>query len=138
MKCMKKNEGITLTALVITIIVLLIIAGITISVISEKNGIINGANDSKNKTTVVEEKQILNMSVAAAIAKSSKAKVEEANLKNYCNQNIGEEGKDYTLEKENQHFKLKFSVTGNEYVILEDGTILTKQEYDIKINKNNI
>ena len=134
---MKKNEGITLTALVITIIVLLIIAGITISVISEKNGIINGANDSKNKTTVVEEKQILNMSVAA-IAKSSKAKVEEANLKNYCNQNIGEEGKDYTLEKENQHFKLKFSVTGNEYVILEDGTILTKQEYDSKINKNNI
>ena len=70
MKCMKKNEGITLTALVITIIVLLIIAGITISVISEKNGIINGANDSKNKTTVVEEKQILNMSVVAAIAKS--------------------------------------------------------------------
>ena len=131
----KKEQGITLIALAVTIIVLLIVAGITISAISGTDGIINGANESKNKTAVVEEKQILNTSVAASIGKSPKAKVEEANLKNYCNQNIGEEDKDYTLEKEDKHFNLKFSSTGNEYVILEDGTILTKQEYNSKIEK---
>ena len=131
----KKEQGITLIALAVTIIVLLIVAGITISAISGTDGIINGANESKNKTTIVEEKQILNTSVAASIGKSPKAKVEEANLKNYCNQNIGEEDKDYTLEKEDKHFNLKFSSTGNEYVILEDGTILTKQEYNSKIEK---
>ena len=131
----KKEQGITLIALAVTIIVLLIVAGITISAILGTDGIINGANESKNKTAVVEEKQILNTSVAASIGKSPKAKVEEANLKNYCNQNIGEEDKDYTLEKEDKHFNLKFSSTGNEYVILEDGTILTKQEYNSKIEK---
>ena len=131
----KKEQGITLIALAVTIIVLLIVAGITISAISGTDGIINGANESKNKTTIVEEKQILNTSVAASIGKSPKAKVEEANLKYYCNQNIGEENKDYTLEKEDKHFNLKFSSTGNEYVILEDGTILTKQEYNSKIEK---
>ena len=131
----KKEQGITLIALAVTIIVLLIVAGITISAISGTDGIINGANESKNKTAVVEEKQILNTSVAASIGKSPKAKVEEANLKYYCNQNIGEENKDYTLEKEDKHFNLKFSSTGNEYVILEDGTILTKQEYNSKIEK---
>ena len=131
----KKEQGITLMALAVTIIVLLIVAGITISAISGTDGIINGANESKNKTAIVEEKQILNTSVAASIGKSPNAKVEEANLKNYCNQNIGEENKDYTLEKEDKHFNLKFSSTGNEYVILEDGTILTKQEYNSKIEK---
>ena len=131
----KKEQGITLMALAVTIIVLLIVAGITISAISGTDGIINGANESKNKTAIVEEKQILNTSVAASIGKSPKAKVEEANLKYYCNQNIGEENKDYTLEKEDKHFNLKFSSTGNEYVILEDGTILTKQEYNSKIEK---
>ena len=131
----KKEQGITLIALAVTIIVLLIVAGITISAISGTDGIINGANESKNKTAIVEEKQILNTSVAASIGKSPKAKVEEANLKYYCNQNIGEENKDYTLEKEDKHFNLKFSSTGNEYVILEDGTILTKQEYNSKIEK---
>ena len=131
----KKEQGITLMALAVTIIVLLIVAGITISAISGTDGIINGANESKNKTAIVEEKQILNTSVAASIGKSPKAKVEEANLKNYCNQNIGKEDKDYTLEKEDKHFNLKFSSTGNEYVILEDGTILTKQEYNSKIEK---
>lgn len=37
---LKKNEGITLIALVITIIVLLILAGITISTITGENGIL--------------------------------------------------------------------------------------------------
>ena len=35
---MKKNKGITLIALVITMIVLLILAGITISALSGENG----------------------------------------------------------------------------------------------------
>ena len=37
---LKKNKGITLIALVITIVVLLILAGITISTITGENGIL--------------------------------------------------------------------------------------------------
>ena len=47
---MKNNEkGITLVALVITIIVLLILAGVTILALSGDNGILNRASQSKSK-----------------------------------------------------------------------------------------
>ena len=43
----KKEKGITLVALVITIIVLLILAGVTISLVVSDNGVINKAQDAK-------------------------------------------------------------------------------------------
>ena len=48
---MKKNKGITLIALVITIIVLLILAGVAISMLSGENGILKKAADASEKTT---------------------------------------------------------------------------------------
>ena len=50
MKDNKKNKGITLIALVITIIILLILAGITIKMLVGSNGIIEKANEAKFKT----------------------------------------------------------------------------------------
>ena len=47
---MKKNNGITLIALVITIIVLLILAGIVIAMLSGENGILKKASEAKTKT----------------------------------------------------------------------------------------
>ena len=47
---MKNNKGITLIALVITIIVLLILAGVAISMLSGENGILRQAADAKTKT----------------------------------------------------------------------------------------
>ena len=47
---MKKNKGITLIALVITIIVLLILAGVAISMLSGENGILRKAAEAKTKT----------------------------------------------------------------------------------------
>ena len=44
----KKQEGITLVALVITIIVLLILAGVSIAMIAGDNGVLKKARDSKN------------------------------------------------------------------------------------------
>ena len=50
MKFYKKNFGITLIALVVTIIVLLILAGISISMLTGQNGILNRAAEAKEKT----------------------------------------------------------------------------------------
>ena len=47
---MKKNNGITLIALVITIIVLLILAGVAIAMLSGENGILRKAAEAKIKT----------------------------------------------------------------------------------------
>ena len=58
-----KNEiGITLIALTITIIILLIFAGVTIAAISGDNGILQNAAKAKEETEEAEkeEKNILN------------------------------------------------------------------------------
>ena len=44
---MMKNKGITLIALVVTIVVLLILSGITIRLVFGQNGVINKEQDSK-------------------------------------------------------------------------------------------
>ena len=51
----KGNKGITLIALVITIIVLLILAGVTIAALSGDNGILTRAKEAKEKTKQVQE-----------------------------------------------------------------------------------
>ena len=55
MKIKKKEEGITLIALVITVIVLLILAGITITALSGDNGILTRAKEAKEKTKQAQE-----------------------------------------------------------------------------------
>ena len=49
----RKNNGITLIALVVTI-VLLILAGISISMLSGENGILNRATEAKEATSIYE------------------------------------------------------------------------------------
>ena len=45
-----KNSGITLIALVITIVVLIILAGVSISTLTVQNGIIDNASKAKQST----------------------------------------------------------------------------------------
>ena len=45
-----QEKGITLIALVVTIIVLLILAGISISMLTGQNGILNRASEAKQNT----------------------------------------------------------------------------------------
>ena len=48
--CKKSNQGITLVALVVTIVVLLILAGVSISLVIGQNGIVTKAQEAKEKT----------------------------------------------------------------------------------------
>ena len=52
---MKRNRGITLIALVVTIIVLLILAGVSITMLTGQNGILNRAGEAKEKTEIAQE-----------------------------------------------------------------------------------
>ena len=59
-KIIKNNKGITILALVVTIIVLLILAGVSISMITGDSGIINQAKTAKEETekgNVIEKAQ---------------------------------------------------------------------------------
>ena len=55
----KKNSGITLVALVVTIVVLLILAGVSINLVVGQNGLINRAKEAARKTqeTAKEEQK---------------------------------------------------------------------------------
>ena len=55
---LKNKKGITLIALVITIIVLLILAGVTIATLTGQNGILTRANDAKTETEQAEEDEL--------------------------------------------------------------------------------
>ena len=54
---LKNMKGITLIALVITIIVLLILAGVSISMLTGQNGILTQAQNSKQATEKSEVKE---------------------------------------------------------------------------------
>ena len=59
-----KKEGITLIALVITILILLILAGMTITAITGKNGLLSSSLKAKEETEIEGEKEIIGMATA--------------------------------------------------------------------------
>ena len=63
---MKKNKGITLIALVITIIVLLILAAVSIATLTGENGILIRANDAKENTEQAEEDELRKLTALEA------------------------------------------------------------------------
>ena len=64
---MKNNKGITLIALVVTIIVLLILAGVSIAMLTGQNGILNRASDAGESTAVANAKEKVTLAIKDAI-----------------------------------------------------------------------
>lgn len=60
-----KQRGITLIALIVTVIVLLILAGVTIGTLFGENGIITRANEAKTKTEEASREEKINLQKAA-------------------------------------------------------------------------
>ena len=64
---LKNKSGITLIALIITIIVLLILAGISIALVVGDNGVLTKATDSKQLSIIGKEKETISVSWDALI-----------------------------------------------------------------------
>ena len=65
---MKNQKGITLIALVITIIVLLILAGISIAMLAGDNGVLTKASDSKIVNAISAKKDECALAAAEALS----------------------------------------------------------------------
>ena len=63
----KRNKGITLIALVVTIIVLLILAGVSINMLTGQNGILNRASEAKGKTENAQTEELVKFAVMSSI-----------------------------------------------------------------------
>lgn len=74
---MKKQKGITLIALIITIIVILILAGVSISMVAGENGILQNAQTSVEKNRAGEVKEFLSL----ALEENEIAKHQDGNQK---------------------------------------------------------
>lgn len=60
----KQEKGITLVALVVTIVVLLILAGVSISMVLGQNGIVTKAQDAKKNYTTAANEELTGMNTA--------------------------------------------------------------------------
>ena len=85
---LKRNKGITLIALVVTIIVLLILAGISIAMLTGENGILNRASEAKQNTGTVQTEELVKLSVTDALTQGL-GSLTDVNLKTALNSNIG-------------------------------------------------
>ena len=119
----KNNKGITLIALVITIIVLLILASITIGAISGDNGILKNAGKAKEDTEISEEKEILETAVVQAMGKNKRGNLEEEELQEELDKLAGEGKTIVTTDEEEQGYFVKFIDSGRIYKVSIDGDV---------------
>ena len=90
------NNGITLISLVVTIIVLIILAGVSINLVLGENGIITTAKRAKEEMTIAEGKEKIELAIAEMkIEKESKG---ESCTLDYISQNIETRAKGIVLE----------------------------------------
>ena len=92
----KENKGITLIALVVTIIVLLILAGISITMLTGQNGILNRAGEAKTTNGVAQSEELLKVSVMDALTRGT-GELTDENLRKALSSNLGTEGEDYEI-----------------------------------------
>ena len=113
---LKESKGITLIALVITIIVLLILAGVTIATLTGDNGILGKANDAKTQTEQAKEDENLKIAIAGSYGTDGKL-----NLKD-LKDNLENQGINY--DKNNTGFPLEVTVNGEKKKIDANGNII--------------
>lgn len=81
MKEVKKNQrGITLVALVVTIVVLLILAGVTIAFVMNNNGIINRATEARDQSETGNVRELVSVALMSTQTDFFAGKVDKKGL----------------------------------------------------------
>ncbi len=123
---MLKNKGITLIALVVTIVVLLILAGVSITAVFGENGIISGAQKAKEKTdeSIKQEQEDVGKLVnqleefeREGLPDTVKEAIQKGTIFTVNKQIKDESGKTMTVPK---GFKVKEGTTIDEGVVIAD------------------
>lgn len=109
----KENEGITLIALVITIIVLLILAGVTIATLTGDNGILAKTNEAKEQTEIGKEKEIVKLATTAVITTNNA--IDKDSLQSELNKTAGD--KKTEVYNYNQKLQVYFTDSKRYYEI---------------------
>ena len=116
----KQNGGITLIALVITIIVLLILAGVSIATLTGENGILTRANDAKVETEEATAKEKVQVEVLGSYGTDGKLDLDMLKT------NIEKAGGTVT----GSTFPVKVTMDGYEFTVYENGNVTLDGEND--------
>ena len=130
-KALKRNKGITLIALVVTIIVLLILAGISINALAGQNGILSRTIKAKNDSDVASDLEYLQVEATSE-------------LMDYYQGNDTKSEDDYILDKWNSGKNSKISVNKIDKTVTYNGKvyamsdIIGSESEKSKINDSNM
>ena len=147
---MRNQKGITLIALVITIIVLLILAGVSIAMLTGENGILTNANEAQKQSTAKEAVEKINLALnsiktevlAQRIDNTSYAPVTEADelkAENITGLTYVTSGTGYTWSEDTSSFTISYAndelgITGISGTITfstdNPSGLITAAEYD--------
>ena len=129
----KKDKGITLIALVISLIVLLILASVTIAALSGNNGILTKAKEAKEKTEIVEEKEVVELATISAQMGEEYQSLNQVNLQKEIDKQYGE-GKTIVRDNGDNTFTVSFIKSKREYDITSKGVEKGKDWNEIMQN----
>ena len=116
-----KSKGITLIALVITIIILLILAGVTIATLTGEGGILKKANTAKEENQEKTATEIINLKITNTQLQSYKDEEKMPDLQ-YLADRLYEDNEIQYIYNESQ----KNASTEKEKIIVTGETIFTK------------
>ena len=125
---MKRKNGITLIALVITIIVLLILAGVSISALMGDNGILTNASNASEQSLIGTEKEQLSVAYSSCKADNAvgsmgiDAVISASQLQSKMNSSYGSGKVD--VEQVGNLLTVKYLNTNRLYSINQDGIVL--------------
>ncbi len=127
------EKAITLIALVVTIIVLLILAGISLNYVLGNNGIITKAEGAKTETEIADEKEKINLSAMTAQTSSDKGTISRKDLDAELKNQFGE---DYILEPDDdaEEYEITCKKSGRKYIIKSG---IKKEELTKELNDYN-
>ena len=138
MQKIKKEEGITLIALVTTIVVLLILASITIGAVSGEGGLIGNANEAKEKTEIANEKEVVDRAVVEAMGKNKRGNLVRSELQDELDKITGEGETEVTIDEIDYGYFVKFLDSGRIYKVSRDGDVEYLGKEDDLLTQANI
>ena len=133
---LSKERGITLIALVVTIVVLLILAGVSINLVLGNNGIITKAKESRTETRMSQIDEQVKLAIGDAYADGI-GSITDSGLKSALNNRIGEGTYDISGD-ETTGWKVTVKETGKTYDITSNGKINSSEETGSTVDWNRI
>ena len=131
-----KERGITLIALVVTIVVLLILAGVSINLVLGNNGIISKAKESRTETRMSQIDEQVKLAIGDAYADGI-GSITDSGLKSALNNRLGEGTYDISGD-ETTGWKVTVKETGKTYDITSNGKINSSEETGSTVDWNKI